>query len=727
MRGLPFDRFLAGTALALVLTVTAPAWASNEAAIEAAIPVPEAANVPPPTAADVAAATPQIVPARPAEAPAPATTASIPPAATPAATSPAPVTTASTPPAAAPAPAATAPATPAPTAAEKPQEPPLPVETAKPSAPVTPDGVDVKTLAGKDLIKAPIAAGLAAEDVAVAEKLRDLLANRGDRYFSRKGERSAAEVFYRDRGFAPVWSSRGAPSARGTEAIAYLRGIEADGMNPADYPLPQIMPGSPDALAEAELKFTGEVLKFARHAMGGRVHYSRVSGDIGYELDTPDESDVLKRLAGRSTVAEILDSYQPQHPQYKMLKAKLAEARGKTDAPAPKRIESGPLLRPGSANAMQSDDRVPALRERLGVAAKAGDTGYDAELVEAVKKFQKQAGLNPDGVVGQGTVNAMNGGGRRERSADIIIANLERWRWAPHDLGKTYVMVNIPDFSLKIVRDGKPYWTTRIVTGKPSQPTPITTASMKFITVNPTWNVPPSIIANEYLPAVRQDPTVLERMGLRMEQNRDGTVRIYQPPGDRNALGRIRFNFPNKFLVYQHDTPDKHLFAHDKRAYSHGCMRVQDPLMYGEKLLSIVLPQEKYTAEKLRSMFGGSEININFPVNLPVHLTYQTAFVDDAGNLVIRDDIYGRDSRLVAILNGDERKVADIPVERSHTGSGVSRDALRFNAPGGDSMFSEWFAQRGYDRSTVQSGGPRGGPRGASQNPFAQLFGGFFR
>ena len=119
------------------------------------------------------------------------------------------------------------------------------------------------------------------------------------------------------------------------------------------------------------------------------------------------------------------------------------------------------------------------------------------------------------------------------------------------------------------------------------------TGAMKFITVNPTWNVPPSIIANEYLPAVRQDPGVLERMGLRMEQNRDGTVRIYQPPGDRNALGRIRFNFPNKFLVYQHDTPDKHLFAHDKRAYSHGCMRVENPLLYGEKLLSIDAAERK--------------------------------------------------------------------------------------------------------------------------------------
>ena len=203
----------------------------------------------------------------------------------------------------------------------------------------------------------------------------------------------------------------------------------------------------------------------------------------------------------------------------------------------------------------------------------------------------------------------------------------------PRDLGETYVMVNIPDFTLRVVHDGKLVWKTKVVVGKPNMPTPLLSAEMKFITVNPTWNVPPSIIQNEYLPALQQDPQAMERIGLKVEQNRDGTIRIYQPPGDRNALGRIRFNFPNKFLVYQHDTPDKYLFAHDKRAYSHGCMRVENPLKYGEVLLGLALPNEHYTAERLQKMFGGSEININFPTGIPDHLTYQTAFVDDAGTL----------------------------------------------------------------------------------------------
>src|SRR5439155_5628072 len=177
--------------------------------------------------------------------------------------------------------------------------------------------------------------------------------------------------------------------------------------------------------------------------------------------------------------------------------------------------------------------------------------------------------------------------------------------------------------------------------------TPMLSETMKFITVNPTWNVPPSIINNEYLPALAQDPSVLSRMGLKLEHNRNGTIHISQPPGERNALGRIRFNFPNKFLVYQHDTPDKHLFAHDKRAYSHGCMRVQDPVRYAEVLLGIALPNEGYTQERLRRMFGTAEVDIRFPQPIPVHITYQTASVDESGRLVVREDIYGRDSQVL--------------------------------------------------------------------------------
>jgi len=176
--------------------------------------------------------------------------------------------------------------------------------------------------------------------------------------------------------------------------------------------------------------------------------------------------------------------------------------------------------------------------------------------------------------------------------------------------------------------------------------------------------VPPSIIENEYLPALMQDPTVLDRYGLVIEQNREGVVRIYQPPGDANALGRMRFNFPNPFLVYQHDTNEKHLLTRDRRAYSHGCMRVKDPLQYAELLLSLARPGDNYTQSKLRSMYGPSEINIDFPKPIPVYLVYETAFVDDEGELHFREDLYGRDARMIALFKDRRnRRVADIAIQ----------------------------------------------------------------
>ncbi len=504
-------------------------------------------------------------------------------------------------------------------------------------------------------------------DTQIADKLRELSSGKFDRLFGGRKERAGIEAFYSERNFAPLWITNGAVNPRGSAATDYLARVDEHGLEPTDYATPAFKAGAEvDALTEAELKLTQSVIAFARHAQTGRVHYSRISADILYDLERPEPADILKKIATSTSTADALDSFHPPHAGYKALRAKLAESR-KTPEGAPQRIPGGLTLKYGKdkkgAEVLMEDPRVPALRAKLGAEGDAESKTYDKALADAVTKFQKSNKLPANGQLNAATLDAINGP-RRDRDADVIIANLERWRWMPRDLGKTYVMVNIPDYTLKIVRDGDLYWQTKIVVGKPSQATPIMSAEMKFITVNPTWNVPPSIIQNEYLPALAQDPSVLERMGLKIQQNPDGTVRIWQPPGDRNALGRIRFNFPNKFLVYQHDTPDKHLFAHDKRAYSHGCMRVNDPLMYGEKILSIALPQENYTAERLRKMFGGSEVNINFPFNIPVHLTYQSAYVDDAGKLVIREDIYGRDARVIAALKGSERKVADIPMDR---------------------------------------------------------------
>src|SRR6516225_10227407 len=576
-----------------------------------------------------------------------------------------------------------------------------PSDTAATSAPATatPEAAPPAAAA------APVAAG---PDAAIAEQLRELGNGKFDRTVGSKKDRTPIETFYSNRNYAPLWITDGKANARATSAIAYLRHVDADGLDPADYPVPKFDAlGAPADLAEAEIKLTAAVVTYAHHASVGRVHWSRVSNDIEYSTPAAEPGDVLAAIAGASDVAATLDSYEPQTSGYRALKAKLADIHaGKIDKS--KLAIASPVLKVGMA-----DERVPALRQRLGVSGN-GDT-YDKALAEAVKKFQQQHDLAATGTLGAATLDALNGRAQPDRVTDIIIANMERWRWMPHRFPDSYVIVNLPDFTLRVMHNGKLVWTTRIVIGKPDMPTPIMTADMKYITINPTWNVPPSIVHREYLPALAQDPTVLARMGLRVDYGRDG-VHIWQPPGDKNALGRIRFNFPNKFLVYQHDTPDKYMFANDKRAYSHGCMRVQDPVHYAEVLLSLVRPADGYTEDRIKKMFGPNETDIQFPTFIPVNLTYQTAFVDDAGKLELREDVYGRDRALLAILKGTDRKLADMPIE--HREDVSHRQVLAIpDVP-------SWFGGRGY-----YPGGGRGYYRGGSYYGgggfFSTLFGGF--
>jgi L,D-transpeptidase YcbB len=703
MRGL--DRIVSAALVVAIAGSPFVAWAAAQGGgdgdegpgIETRVPTPTPAEVRPPTSADVAAPAPQAAPdLRPSAPPdtkqsaAPETKPSapdIPPGAAPNATrdigqaaapdaKPGTTTdTGPTPKSAASPPKsgvqdAAAPGTPpaSTTSSATPHEPPatatVPPAAAAPAPPASaqgakPEPATAATPAAKDNGK-PLATNLAAADVPVAEKLRDVVAGRLDHTFERKADRQAVESFYTNRGFAPLWIEGGVASPRALSAIARLKAAAADGLDPSDYPIPDFSAAAdrPDVLADDELKLTNAALTYARHAQNGRVHFSRVSPDIFYNLLAPDPREVLSRLAQAKDVGEALGAYNPPQEGFKQLRAKLAEVRGQGETALPARIASGAPLKVG-----MEDERVPLVRQRLHVLPDNGGTTYDRSLSEAVRTFQRQHDLKPTGNLNAATIEALNGV-PHGHVADILIANMERWRWLPRDLGKTYVMVNIPDYSLKVVHNGTLVWRTRIVVGKPSTPTPLLSEPMKYITVNPTWNVPPSIVQNEYLPALQQDPDALARIGLEVDYNADGSLHIFQPPGEANALGRLRFNFPNKFLVYQHDTPDKNLFAREKRAYSHGCMRVQNPLDYAQILLSYAAPDEGYTAERLREMFGSDEYDINFSTLIPVHITYQTAFTDESGKLELREDVYGRDARTLAVLRGEDRRIADLPLER---------------------------------------------------------------
>ncbi|MCK1697720.1 L,D-transpeptidase family protein [Bradyrhizobium sp. 144] len=669
-----FDRVLI-TVAATFLTVSASsALAQDQAhssaaelAIEAAIPRPEPANVPPPTASDIKLDTTATVvdPAKePAKEPLKAESA---PAPDKVETKPSDVATT---------PAAEA------TKSETAKTEPAKTEPAKADTAIpTPAAPATAAAPASEPVRA--ASNVPAADQPVADKLKDIIGAKASRYLDRKNERAAIEKFYGARDFAPVWSQGGSLTAAAKGVIARLKDAASDGLNPADYPVPDFAAATtPDTLADAELKLTASMFDYARQAQSGRMHWSQVSGDILYPEHPVDPNEVLAKVTTAADASAALDSYNPPQKLYKELKAKLAELRGQGNGPVIE-IADGPALKYTPAGKKQAeivveDPRVPQLRAKLGITENASDTRYDAAVAEAVRKFQNSAELKATGILDDKTVRAINAP-KRDKQIDAVLVNMERWRWLPRDLGApslgdAYVILNIPDYTLKVMQRGQQVWTTRVVTGKPgTHATPLLTETMKYITVNPTWNVPPSIVYNEYLPALQQDPTVLQRMGLKLEQNRDGSVHISQPPGEANALGRIRFNFPNKFLVYQHDTPDKNLFARDERAFSHGCMRVQNPDQYASVLLNIAMPNEKYTPERIRSMYGKSEIDLKFPTPIPVNITYQTAFVDDGGKLQFRKDVYGRDATMINILKNGRGK--DLENVVAHSQPSYSRPA----------------------------------------------------
>ena len=694
-----FDRVLMAVAATFLTVSATSAFAQTdpvrssaaELAIDAAIPRPEPANVPPPTVNDFK---PEATASAPGDTK--MDTAKTPVKA--AETKPSDIVTA---------PAANA--NKADTAIATPTAPPAAAAASPAAEPV------------KEPVKA--ASNVPPADQPVADKLREMLGAKSLRYFDRKAERTAVEKFYTTRDYAPLWTQGGALSASGKGVIARLKDAASEGLNASDYPVPDFAAATtPDSLADAEMKLTASVLDYARQAQSGRMHWSQVSGDILYPEHPTDPAEVLANVTTAKDASAALDSYNPPQKLYRELRAKLAELRGQGEGPVVQ-IADGPALKFTPARGKKQpavemeDSRVPQLRAKLGIAENAGDNHYDAKVAEAVRKFQASAELRATGVLDDKTVKAINSP-KRDRQIDTVIVNMERWRWLPRQLGvaslgNAYVILNIPDYTLKVMQNGAQVWTTRVVTGQPGiHATPLLTETMKFITVNPTWNVPPSIIYNEYLPALAQDPTVLTRMGLKLERARDGSIHISQPPGEANALGRIRFNFPNKFLVYQHDTPDKNLFAKDERAFSHGCMRVQNPDQYAATLLGITQPNEHYTPEKIRGMYGHSEIDIKFPTPIPVNITYQTAFVDDAGKLQIRKDVYGRDATMLAMLRNSRGKDLENVVAHSQPSYGGGHQNLPANVSfasdntsSGPSFFERLF------------GGPTPGPAAPIRRP----------
>jgi murein L,D-transpeptidase YcbB/YkuD len=463
---------------------------------------------------------------------------------------------------------------------------------------------------------------------------------------SRK-EREAIAAHYGARGGRPLWTDASGWTKPATELISRLKDAGEDGLDPADYPIPGTAAArapTPDDWAEADLKLSAAAVAYARDARGARIDLSRVSSLITPSLHVPDAGDVLTTLAAAPKPGAVLAAYNPPHEGYRLLKARLAEIRATRPGPPMVRVPLGPALRVG-----MRDPRVPLVRARFGLGPATGDqTAYDDRVASAVAAFQKEKGLPASGILTAQTVAALGGTASARLEGDIV-ANMERWRWLPPQLGARHVFVNVPEYRLRLIENGEVAHQTRVIVGKPESPTPIFSDEMEHLIVNPSWTVPPSILKKEFLPAMARDPFYAERRGYKVIR-RGNSIAVQQPPGERNALGYIKFIFPNQHAVYLHDTPNRSLFGAERRAFSHGCVRVDQPFRLAEEVLG---GGSSWNEARLRDLIGKGERHIRLRQPLPVHLAYFTLAVDEHGQLRSFDDLYGLHRKVRTALGYD--------------------------------------------------------------------------
>ncbi|MGU3662787.1 murein L,D-transpeptidase [Methylobacterium sp. A49B] len=480
-------------------------------------------------------------------------------------------------------------------------------------------------------------------------------------------DRDAIRSFYEARAYKPLWVADGAWTEAAKSVSTRLAAAGEDGLDARAYTVPTLAE-KPDekAVADADLRLSAAAVLYARDARGGRVNLASISRLITPKLDLPAGNDVLARLFDTGAKAgDALQSYNPATPGYRALKARLAALRGPAPAAVkPLRLPSGPALRVG-----MRDSRVPLLRAHFGLDARPAGTldhgpgepeAYDDAVAEAVTKFQRGRGLPANGVLNVQTVLALADAGRTGRpsggEAELIV-NMERWRWLPGDLGSDYILVNVPEYRLRAYRGGKLRDEARVIVGKPESRTPLFSGLMEYAVVNPSWYVPPSILKTM---APKLAGYGGKTWGGYEVVRRGGHISLRQPPGERNALGFIKFMFPNQHAVYLHDTPNRSLFSASKRDFSHGCVRVDDPF----RLADVVLPD--WSEERLKKLIGKGERTIRLPEKLPVHLAYFTAYVDDGGAYRTLPDLYGYDAPMRAALGlpgGGGPAIARLPDE----------------------------------------------------------------
>jgi murein L,D-transpeptidase YcbB/YkuD len=487
-------------------------------------------------------------------------------------------------------------------------------------------------------------------------------------------------VFYAaDRNYKPLWVRDNGPKTKARDALDVFRNAGKMGLNPNNYRVAQIermmsSAKTPRELAELELLLSRAFIDFGRDINRGVVLPSDASRENAITSKELGALNLIDGAENADYIADYVRTLEPQSPEYQRLKGALATYREIAKQGGFPVIPKGPALKPG-----MHDKRIPLIRQYMFLtgdlpagANKEGDL-YDADLVAAVKWFQARHGLTDDGIMAQSSFDAMSVPvAARIRQLEL---NLERRRWMDDDLGAYYILVNVADQELKVVKDGKTIHVAKVVVGKPYARTPVFSEKMKYVVLSPYWNVPPNIANNEYLPKLKRNPGVLSREHIRVFNAAGGEVDPYsvnwsalsrmpfslrQDSGGKNALGKVKFMFPNRFNVYLHDTPSKSLFNKDLRIFSHGCMRVQNPL----DLAALLLADQGWSRERIDATVAeGHERIINLKTQVPVHVTYLTAWVNKDGAVNFRRDPYNRDEELAQALTG--ALADDVPVSVS--------------------------------------------------------------
>jgi murein L,D-transpeptidase YcbB/YkuD len=482
---------------------------------------------------------------------------------------------------------------------------------------------------------------------------------------TKQADRDALWMFYAARQ-APVWVAMTGwtPAARAViDEIARADdwGLEASAFDVPALPAAGGMPLPVQQLSDAETGLSLAVLKYARYARGGRIEdpATQLSSYLDRRPQLRNPLLVMIGIAAAEAPDDYLRKLHPQHEQFARLRdAYLAHRDGVVAESVA--IPTGSKIKPGATH-----EHIALIRERLGIATTGeGGDHYDDELVDAVKRFQAKHDIAPaNGVINAKTRRALND--RKAVSLSTVLANMEQWRWMPEDLGDVHVWVNVPEFRVRVVNEGATVLDERVITGATSTQTPIFSKDLETIYFHPRWNIPPSIKMKDVYPSLARGGGYFYRQGLKVARNgKEVSPRsvnwykadirnydIYQPSGPGNALGLMKFTFPNKHAVYMHDTQSKGLFDASQRTFSHGCVRVKNPLALAQLLLGI---DKGWTPDEVAELLNGDpeELGVHLDKHIPVHLAYFTAHVGSDGEVTTEPDIYGHEKRISQALQG---------------------------------------------------------------------------